>query len=237
MLLHRMGYKITSIGETGEDPVVDMARFAGSNPMIFDVGANVGQSIRSFRTVFRGAEIHSFEPSPATFATLEAVPEFQQDSRIHLWKLALGSARGELEFWENEQSFMSSFLLPEKSGWAWGKLMGKSLVKVVTVDEFCAERGIETIDILKSDTQGYDFEVLKGAAGMLSCGRIGLVYYETIFSNQYQGLPRFTEVINFLLDRDYVLVSNYTVFYLEGLASWTDLLFVHKSRLPQRLGN
>jgi len=39
-----MGYKITSVRETGEDPVVDMVRFAGSNPMIFDVGAN-GQKV------------------------------------------------------------------------------------------------------------------------------------------------------------------------------------------------
>jgi len=30
----------------------------------------------------------------------------------------------------------------------WGKVAGKSLVKVVTIDEFCAERGIEAIDIL-----------------------------------------------------------------------------------------
>jgi FkbM family methyltransferase len=236
-LLRRMGYKITPIREAGEDPLADMARFVGCNPKILDVGANVGQSIRKFRAAFPGAEIHSFEPSPATFAVLEAVPEFQRDPRIHLWKLALGSVRGELELWENEQNVMSSFLLPEESGWEWGKLAGKSLVKVVAVDEFCAELGIETVDILKSDAQGYDFEVLQGASSMLGAGRIGLVYYEAIISNQYKGLPRFTEAINFLLDKDYVLASNYTVFYQQGLASWTDFLFIHKSRLSRQHSN
>jgi len=72
---------------------------------------------------------------------------------------------------------------------------------------------------------------------MLGCGRIGLVYFETIISKQYRGLARFTEAINFLMDRDYVLVSNYIVCYLRGLASWTDLLFVHKSRLSKQPGN
>ena len=35
-------------------------------PVVLDVGANVGQSVRRYRNLLQGCEIHSFEPSPTT---------------------------------------------------------------------------------------------------------------------------------------------------------------------------
>ena len=37
------------------------------NPIIFDVGANKGQSIERFKKIFPNAEIHSFEPNKDEF--------------------------------------------------------------------------------------------------------------------------------------------------------------------------
>jgi FkbM family methyltransferase len=39
-------------------------------------------------------------------------------------------------------------------------------VECTTVDLFCVERNIKKIDVLKIDTEGFDLEVLKGAAAM-----------------------------------------------------------------------
>jgi hypothetical protein len=43
------------------------------NPIIFDVGANVGQSIERFSSVFKDEEckIYSFEPTPKLFQILK----------------------------------------------------------------------------------------------------------------------------------------------------------------------
>ncbi len=52
-------------------------------------------------------------------------------------------------------------------------------VQIDTIDDYCERAGIDHIDILKSDTQGYDLEVLRSAGKMLSAGKIKLVYLES----------------------------------------------------------
>ena len=42
-------------------------------PVIFDVGAHKGESIKFFKNIFRSAEVFSFEPSPENFRELELV--------------------------------------------------------------------------------------------------------------------------------------------------------------------
>ena len=58
----------------GQDVVADLWRRAPdlAVSIIFDVGANEGQSALRFAKAFPGARIVSFEPFQSTFARLEA---------------------------------------------------------------------------------------------------------------------------------------------------------------------
>ena len=132
----------------------------------------------------------------------------------------------------NSSSDMSSFLPIGEL--AWGEVKKETRVMVRTVDQFCRNEGVERIDVLKSDTQGFDLEVFKGAEATIRANRIGLIYFEVIFSEMYRGLPPFTEVFRFLIERGYHLVSLYAFRYQKDLASWTDALFVHQSLLPEK---
>ena len=76
-----------------------------------------------------------------------------------------------------------------------------------------------------------DLEVFKGAERTMSANNVGLIYFEIIFSDMYKNLPPFAQVFDFLINRDFLLVSFYEFFYQNQLASWTDALFVHKSYL------
>ncbi len=206
-----------------------MASFLDSkSPLIFDVGANVGQSIATFRTIFPCAKIHSFEPSPATFEKLKKNAAQLRD--VYLWNCALGAIPGEQTLLENTLSEWTSFL--QVSTFGWGTVAKKTQVPVQTVDEFCREHGIAQIDVLKSDTQGYELEVFKGAERMFATNAIKLVYCELIFSDMYQNMPSFCEVFDFLAKRNFVLVSFYDIAYEKKVASWTDGLFINKAHLP-----
>jgi hypothetical protein len=59
----------------GLDPYQDMRMLtcAIARPVIFDVGANVGQTVDRIRNYFDRPVIHAFEPSPDTFETLRRV--------------------------------------------------------------------------------------------------------------------------------------------------------------------
>ncbi len=224
-LLRGLGYDITRLNpeQLGVDPFRDMGQLLTgvSQPTILDVGANVGQSVDRFRAALPAAVIHSFEPSPATFAKL--MQHCEGLVGIRTWNYGVGAATGTLPLLENTFSDMSSFLAPGPTGW--GEVAQTTTVPVMTLDAFADREGIERIHVLKSDTQGYDFEVFKGAQGLMRAGRIQLIYYEVTVSAMYQGLPAYYEAFRFLAEQGFQPVSFYDQHYQNGLLSWMDVLF------------
>jgi FkbM family methyltransferase len=168
-LLRQVGLEVHRVG-FGHDPVHDAQVFLslGTNSVLFDVGANHGQSIKRFRRRFNGAKIHAFEPSPINFAKLQM--STQDDPLLRLNNFALGAKSAALEFQQNTHSDMSSFLSPGKEHW--GGINNVTTVQVETLHNYCQRNSISKIDLLKIDTQGYDLEVLRGAKQMLSEHRI-----------------------------------------------------------------
>ena len=59
-----------------------------------------------------------------------------------------------------------------------GKAVNKSRL-ITTVDEQCQTHNIEFLDILHSDIQGYELEMLEGSQKMLSENRIGYAFIST----------------------------------------------------------
>ena len=226
-IVRKTGFDIVrfSPNQMGKDPLDDMARFLPDDrPTIFDVGANTAQSTHRFRSRFPRSIIHSFEPSPTTFETLHQQATKLKD--VNLWNCALGSVAGKMTFLENSNSIMSSFLPLSEFGW--GKVAKETLAEVKTLDQICRDEHIEKIDILKSDTQGFELEVFKGAENAIRANNIRLIFFEVIFSDMYKGLPSVAEIYEFLTKRDFLLVSFYQFFYQKQLARWADALFVHK---------
>lgn len=71
----------------------DMCGFVKSKaPILFDVGANVGQTINNFRRHFKESTIHAFEPSPSTFQTLCDLT--LEMGGLHLANAGLGAGTG-----------------------------------------------------------------------------------------------------------------------------------------------
>ena len=68
--------------------------------------------------------------------------------------------------------------------------------------------------------------MLKGAHSLLEHHQIGLIYFELIFSKMYDDLPRFHEMLSYLSDHQYTLVSVYDPHFQHNLFSWMDVLYV-----------
>jgi FkbM family methyltransferase len=227
-LLEPFGYQLfhTAPGAMGLDAFRDLRRLTRTRkPVVFDVGANSGQTIRELRRRFDEPVIHAFEPSPTAFAELQA--NCGRLPRVCLNNVGLGRTSGVREFHELASTPMSSFLRPGKD--VRNPAAQTFPAQLTTVDEYCQRHGIATIDILKTDTQGYDLEVLRGATRMLDERRVRLVYAEIILGDLYEGLPRLDEILSFLLDRGFELVAFYRFNFLGDRASWTDALFVNPS--------
>ncbi|MDO8209998.1 FkbM family methyltransferase [Conexibacter sp. CPCC 206217] len=158
----------------GLDPIRDLLHcLPGFAPaVVFDVGANVGQSAAVFAEAFPQSEIHCFEPVSSVFA--ELATRFADTPRVHCTQCALGATSGPASISLSGGSTMHSLTTTQRAG----GVAGTEQVEVRTLDELCGERAIAHIDLLKIDTEGFDLEVLRGAAGLLAAQQIDVVGVE-----------------------------------------------------------
>lgn len=216
-LARRLGYDIQRLREFGHDPVDDIVRLVGTDtPIVFDVGANIGQTTLRIRRSLPGAAIHAFEPSPKAFDQL--IRHFGRSDSMELNNVAVGPISGTALFHENETSELSSLLRPRD----WG-CWKESMVPTIRLDNYCRDRRIRIIDVLKVDTQGFDLEVIKSAGSMLE--NINLIMMEIIFNKMYPHSATVGEIFEFLGDNGFQLVTFYETNHHNGLAYWCDALF------------
>jgi FkbM family methyltransferase len=149
---------------------------------VFDVGANIGELTLLFsRFVQPGGKVFSFEPSSSTFDKLTTIHNLSGRDNVVLNNMALADSNGVLEI----------YIYPEKySGWntlasrpleSYGidiKPICREKVVTSTIDNFCQERDISYIDLLKIDVEGAEYQVLLGARQMLEQKRIGCCLFE-----------------------------------------------------------
>ncbi len=165
------------------DKFLDFAAFLpeATIDVVFDIGANVGQSTRQFRRRFPEARIWAFEPVPAAFGELkQAVGD---DPRTRTVPAAFGAQPGK-GFITADGTRPVNHLVEESAG------VNVEPVRIMTGDAFCEARNIERINFAKIDTEGHDLEVLKGFDGMLRDHRLDLVQVEAAMTpRQPQHVP------------------------------------------------
>ncbi|MFV8372614.1 FkbM family methyltransferase [Flavobacterium sp. LB2P74] len=227
-ILKVIGYKISKTSKIlllDEDVFVAIKKeLIGNKLVFFDIGANWGQTIKKMSSNYPDAKIHAFEPSKKCFKSLK---DNFKNNTVSLHNLAVGSSSSQLEFNEYSWSALNSLL---KRAYGTAEILETYIVDVVTIDEFCKNIAVSHINLLKTDTEGYELNVLKGASEMMGRNKIQFVYVEIFFNENYVGQSSFGDIYNFLLENGFELVQFYDVLYTnDGLASKTDALFINKN--------
>lgn len=160
---------------------------------VFDVGANRGQFAAALRRRGYRGRIVSLEPLAGPFAELANAA-----SGDPLWSVrncAAGAAPGEAEIAVAELDVFSSFKPVSAVGSDYdprSRTVARQRVPVVTLDTLAANFPCER-PFLKIDTQGFEREVLAGAAGLLE--RAEGLLLELPVENLYDGVWTFGEAI------------------------------------------
>ena len=147
--------------------------------LIFDVGANEGDSITRFRNLFTNPQIHSFEPTEDLFKKIKK--NFNL-SNLSLNNYALGKNKAKRNFYIYNYHRVNSFY-PMENNSKYKKQRTKNnfenekvkLVDVVSIDDYCLKNKISKINLLKIDTQGSEAEVLLGAKNFLGNQLIDII--------------------------------------------------------------
>jgi FkbM family methyltransferase len=150
------------------------------------VGANVGQFAVAAAKLFPDARVYSFEPNPEVVPKLRATVYSLPNVTVH--EFGLGDANGELEFFVNRDSQVSSFLpLGERRRQAFpdSTVERTTKVQVRTLDSVFTETHVEAPVMLKLDVQGFEDRVLKG--GQQALDAVDYVVMETAIAPLYDG--------------------------------------------------
>jgi FkbM family methyltransferase len=225
----------------GGDFVEDVRTLFWHRPpeMILDIGANVGRESERWHRRFPRARIHAFEPAPDTFTRLAA--RVASHPEITPWNLAVGDRPGRLPMRIFPDHETNSLLPMSSNAFAFvgrNGVVEQGLVDVdvTTVDRFCAEQRIEAVDVLKSDTQGYELQVLRGAAALVARGRIGALVLEHNLVPHYEGQALSPEVYDHLIERGFRLVWLYQPSRDHVYAlNWCDALFINPDYVTPRI--
>ena len=130
-----------------------------------DAGANIGYlSAIGGGLVGKTGQVHSFEPVPEYFQRLKKVAMMNRDYKIVVNQCALGEERGRAKIdVTNLPNIGWNTIVP---GFMSNATRKKSIeVPVYRLDDYIKEKGLDKISLIKIDTEGFEFPVLKGLQG------------------------------------------------------------------------
>jgi len=145
-------------------------------PVFFDVGANEGSYSIMLGEFVPNARIFAFEPHPGTQLRIGK----RLDGKANVVGCAVGASAGVATLWDYANVDGSSHASLERAVIETLHLSASRSydVTVITLDAFCRENGIEFVDFIKIDVEGFEADCLRGAASLIRDRRVGLVQFE-----------------------------------------------------------
>jgi FkbM family methyltransferase len=233
-LVHAAGFDVRRrsdayLAQTDPLHALDKLLRGQPKPLLFDVGANRGQTVGKLLSRFPGATIHAFEPGDEAFADLTRA--YGADSRVVRHHFAVGSKSGTTTFYAMKDDRTSSLARPGEAAQDFSvEVKGAVQVPIRTLDDVIEEMGSPHVDLLKMDIQGAEVAALTGAAKTLGRRGISTVYAEVMFTKVYEEQATFGALADLLGRYGFELVGLYGLAYARDRLHWADALFA----LPNR---
>ena len=204
---------------------------------ILDVGAHRGKVAEQLAALYHPAFLGLVEPLPEMVALL-------QQKKLAPQQQVFSCALGREEGWTTLQVLAyppSSSLLevnPESASRFQRPMDKVDTIRVPmhTLDTIFEQCGLQHLDLLKIDVQGYEMEVFHG--GVDSLKKTGVIVAEVSFFEHYIGQPLFEQVYHFLHDLGFELRSTFGYTYdLRGLPLQCDAVFINRALVSSQVAH
>ena len=158
-------------------------RFITTGGMVFDIGANLGQWTMRVLKRKVNCNYHLFEPSIDLFRKLSFNLFYEiEKGKIVVNNYAISNCEAtKLFYYYSKFPGNSTFYRRGSKVEGPPFNIGKPEIEEISsisLDKYCKEKGISLIDFLKIDTEGSEWEILKGARNLISNGRIDFIQFE-----------------------------------------------------------
>jgi FkbM family methyltransferase len=142
-----------------------IARLVPATAIVFDVGAHAGQYTKLFARAARHGHVYAFEPGSYARSILRAVVWLHELSNVTVVPMALGS-----------EARLDTLSIPLKGSGSFGfglshfghpserwRDVAQELVAMTTIDEAVKTLGLDRLDFIKADIEGWELRLLHGA--------------------------------------------------------------------------
>jgi FkbM family methyltransferase len=184
-------------------PKQALKRYIPKDAVIVEAGAHHGIDTVQFARLWPEGRIYAFEPVPHVYERLERNTAPYRNVRT--FQLALGDRDAAMRMWlsDREHDYSSSLLEPKKHLDQFPEIgFGEiTSVQVTTLASWVAREGIERIDGMWLDMQGYELAALKAAGPLLGTTRA--IILEVFATELYAGAPLWPETHAWLEGRGF----------------------------------
>lgn len=138
--------------------------------VIADFGANIGMTAYYFKNFAK--QVYAVEPSKQHLEALNKMIEFNGITNIKVCPYAISNENGTTHFYHSQNTTMFSLsdMVNDKNDY--------EEVETVTVDKFMEREGIEKLDFLKCDLEGFESQVFSSEGFKKVCERILTIVFE-----------------------------------------------------------
>jgi len=170
---------------------------------IFDIGANLGNHTMYWSKNINAEKIYSFEPYKVNYEILCENIQNNALDNVRPIKQGVGATKGYTSIDIVDAGNLGATTLSKE-------VKAEGEIELIDIDSFCLEQGIDTVDFVKIDTEGYEENVLEGMKETIKAHHPDL-WIEV-------GKETVVEVVNRLQEEGYLLkdVSGCNFLFLYG---------------------
>jgi FkbM family methyltransferase len=178
------------------------------NAVIFDVGANIGgMALRFARQVPRG-HVYAFEPTDFAFRkllnNLSLNPNLAKViTPVQLFLADQTKSDHQMRAYASWKVDGSASNIHPLHG---GAIKSAREIPAVTLDDYCTTNGIHSVDLIKIDTDGHEFGVLKGARRTVEKNRPYIIFEIGLYVLEEQDIE-FEQIYAYFSEFDYCLLD------------------------------
>ncbi len=186
-----------------------IVRFKDKNEInIFDIGSNLGSYIKFVSNQNKNKKInfYSFEPDKNLILVQKKL-KLPSSHNLITNNIGISNENKQKQFFRRSVSSQSSFLDDSRSKDI-SKLEEKLNIRTVRLDDYCFDKNIDYIDILKIDTEGLELEVLISGSKMIINKKIGIIKIELD--------SKFDSIVTLLASSGYELMGITNTTYIQN---------------------
>ena len=187
------------------------SQYKNASIIVLDIGTHKGETIDFFIKNLNIDKIYSCEPNIKIFSKLKKNKKYQ-NNKIKLFNLALGNSNEKKElnilkdsssstfnkidiktkYFERKKNIINFF---SKSG---HYFLEKQIVQICKTSDFIKNNFIKNINILKIDTEGYEYNILQGIEEN-QFKFIKLIYFEHHYDLMLKKKYKFRDINSLLV--------------------------------------